>query len=117
MVKFLLSQGVIHVDEEDSEGMTPILRACLSGHVEIIEHLITKGAAICPLPGSTAPSPLMCAAKRGHNRAILFLLQRGSPIDLRDSHQRTCLHVAAHSADVETVDIILEVYVSNSKII
>ncbi|XP_020632929.1 transient receptor potential cation channel subfamily A member 1-like isoform X2 [Orbicella faveolata] len=108
MVKFLLSQSVIHVDEEDSEGMTPILRACLSGHVEIIEHLITKGAAICSLPGSSAPSPLMCAAKRGHNRAILFLLQRGSPIDLRDSHQRTCLHVAAHSADVETVDIILE---------
>jgi len=108
MVKFLLSQDLIPVDEEDSEGMTPILRACLSGHVEIIEHLISKGASICPLPGSTAPSPLMCAAKRGHNSAILFLLQRGSPIDLRDSHQRTCLHVAAHSADVETVDIILK---------
>ena len=26
MVKFLLSQDSIHVDEEDSEGMTPILR-------------------------------------------------------------------------------------------
>ena len=54
----------------------------------------------------------MCAAKRGHHRAILFLLQHGSPIDLRDSHQRTCLHVAAHSADVETVDIILKVFLN-----
>lgn len=26
MVKFLLSQDSIHVDEEDKEGMTPILR-------------------------------------------------------------------------------------------
>ncbi|XP_078348823.1 transient receptor potential cation channel subfamily A member 1-like isoform X2 [Oculina patagonica] len=108
MVKFLLSKDFIHVDEEDSEGMTPILRASLSGHVEIIEQLLDKGASICPLPGSTAPSPLMCAVKRGHHRAILFLLQRGSPIDLRDSHQRTCLHVAAYSANVETVDIILK---------
>lgn len=29
MVKLLLSQGFIHVDEEDSEGMTPILRCRL----------------------------------------------------------------------------------------
>ena len=26
MVKFLLTKDFIHVDEEDSEGMTPILR-------------------------------------------------------------------------------------------
>lgn len=108
MVKFLLSQDSIHVDEEDCEGMTPILRASLSGHVEIIEHLINKGAAICPLPDSTAPSPLMCAVKRGHHKAAVFLIKRGSPIDLRDAHQRTCLHVAAYSANAETVDIILE---------
>ncbi|KAJ7340128.1 hypothetical protein OS493_002854 [Desmophyllum pertusum] len=30
MVKFLLSQNYVHVDEEDSEGMTPILRASLA---------------------------------------------------------------------------------------
>lgn len=108
MVKFLLSQDSIHVDEEDCEGMTPILRASLSGHVEIIEHLISKGAAICPLPDSTVPSPLMCAVKRGHHKAAVFLIKRGSPIDLRDAHQRTCLHVAAYSTNAETVDIIFE---------
>ncbi|CAH3194929.1 unnamed protein product [Porites evermanni] len=42
MVKFLLSHDLIKVDEEDSGGMTPILRASLSGNVEVIEHLINK---------------------------------------------------------------------------
>lgn len=51
----------------------------------------------------------MCAVKRGHHKAAVFLIKRGSPIDLRDAHQRTCLHVAAYSANAETVDIILEV--------
>ena len=51
----------------------------------------------------------MCAVKRGHHRAIMFLLQRGASIDFRDSGHRTCLHVAAHSGNAETVDIILKV--------
>ncbi|XP_068673676.1 transient receptor potential cation channel subfamily A member 1-like [Montipora foliosa] len=108
MVKFLLSHVFMNADEEDSEGMTPILRASLSGNVEIIEHLINKGASISPLPGSVGPSPLMCAVKGGQRNAVMYLLQQGAPIDFRDSRQRTCLHVAAHSGIVDTVDIILE---------
>ena len=55
----------------------------------------------------------MCAVKNGHHDAIKFLLQRGALIDFTDSYHRTCLHVAAHSGNADTVDIILQVIIKN----
>ena len=74
-----------------------------------VYDLFPQGAHIAPSPGSCAPSPLMCAAKRGHHGAIRFLFQRGSPINLQERHKTTCLHVAVYSADVKTLNIILQV--------
>lgn len=84
----------------------PITR-CSSSFVNL--SMSPQGASINPLSGCTAPSPLMCAVKNGHHDAIKFLLQRGALIDFTDSYHRTCLHVAAHSGNADTVDIILKV--------
>ena len=70
-----------------------------------------KGADISPQADSYSPSPLMCAVKRGHHNAVKFLLQQGSPIDLRDVNQRTCLHVAVFSSEAETLKTILQVII------
>jgi len=51
----------------------------------------------------------MCAVKRGHHRAVKFLLQQGSPIELRDYNHRTCLHVAVYSSEAETLKILIQV--------
>ena len=51
----------------------------------------------------------MCAVKRGHHCAAKFLLQQGSPIELRDYNHRTCLHVAVYSSEAETLKILIQV--------
>ena len=51
----------------------------------------------------------MCAVKRGHHSAVKFLLQQGSPIEMRDYNQRTCLHVAVYSSEAETLKILIQV--------
>ena len=51
----------------------------------------------------------MCAVKRGQTNAIMYLLQHGAQMHYRDSFDRTCLHVAADSGIVHTVDLILQV--------
>ncbi|XP_031562772.1 transient receptor potential cation channel subfamily A member 1-like [Actinia tenebrosa] len=105
LLKSIVSSGA-SLEAEDIEGMTPILRACLNGNVEIIEYLINEGASL--EAEVDAPSPLMCAVKRGHSDAIRLLLRRGSSVFVRDLHQRTCLHVAVWSDNEGTLDILLE---------
>ncbi|KAK3737775.1 hypothetical protein QZH41_012214 [Actinostola sp. cb2023] len=107
MVALLLFHGAV-IDAEDKDGMTPILRASLAGKVDIVDILLNEGSDVLPPPGSTMPAPLLCAVKRGHNKAIVFLLKRGSPIALRDTQYRTCLHIAVYTAGIETVRVILK---------
>jgi len=108
MAKLLLMNGA-SIHDEDADGMTPILRASLAGNVDIIELLLSKGADISPQPNHCGPSPLMCAVKRGHHYAVKFLLQQGSPIELRDFNHRTCLHVAVYSSETETLKTLIQV--------
>ena len=70
---------------------------------------LNKGADISPQPNHCGPSPLMCAVKRGHHYAVKFLLQQGSPIELRDFNHRTCLHVAVYSSETETLKTLIQV--------
>jgi len=107
MAKLLLMNGA-SIHDEDADGMTPILRASLAGNVDIIELLLSKGADISPQPNHCGPSPLMCAVKRGHHYAVKFLLQQGSPIELRDFNHRTCLHVAVYSSETETLKTLIQ---------
>ncbi|XP_027043650.1 ankyrin-3-like [Pocillopora damicornis] len=108
IAKLLLLNGA-NIHDEDAEGMTPILRASLTGNVEILDLLLSEGADISSEENTYSPSPLMCAVKRGHPNAVRFLLQSGSPIDLRDVSHRTSLHVAVFSSDAETLKVILQV--------
>ena len=94
-----------------------VTRALLksSSYVQLVSltHFLTLiflyGADISPEVDACSPSPLMCAVKRGHHEAVSFLLQHGSPIDLKDSNHRTCLHVAVYSSDTKTLKIIIQV--------
>ncbi|XP_048575718.1 transient receptor potential cation channel subfamily A member 1 [Nematostella vectensis] len=107
MTHLLVTHGA-DLNAEDAERMTPILRASLTGDVKIIDYLLNNGVEISPSPGSRAPSPLLCAVKRCHYQAVTHILQRGSPIELRDTSDRTALHIAVYSADAKTVSILLE---------
>ena len=51
----------------------------------------------------------MCAVKRSQHNAVKYFLERGFSLKYKDLNWRTCLHVAVACADIETVDLILEV--------
>ena len=52
----------------------------------------------------------MCAVKRNQHAAVKFFLARGFPMKFKDMNWRTVLHVAVACADIEIVDLILEVH-------
>ena len=72
--------------------------------------IVFEGAQLYPATNTCTPSPLMCAVKRSKHEAIAFYLSRGFPLDMyKDMNWRTVLHVAVACADIQTVEIILEV--------
>ena len=70
----------------------------------------------CPALAQIAPSPAEIAAYRGLHAAaasgntaeIEKLVKAGSPIDARDGHQRTPLHVAAHLKRNEAAALLMK---------
>ncbi|XP_032236957.1 transient receptor potential cation channel subfamily A member 1 isoform X2 [Nematostella vectensis] len=109
MAQLLVSHNA-DLNLEDGDGMTPLLRASLSGNCQLISFLLDQGARVLLNPDSScpAPSPLMCAVKRGHLDAVRLLLSRDTPISIRDINGRCCLHVAVYCDDVTTLRLLLE---------
>ena len=62
-----------------------------------------------PTTETCTPCPLMCAVKRSQHYAVKYFLARGFPLKFKDMNWRTVLHVAVACADIQTVDLILEV--------
>jgi len=62
-----------------------------------------------PTTQTCTPCPLMCAVKKSQHYAVKYFLARGFPLQFKDMNWRTVLHVAVACADIQTVDLILEV--------
>ena len=61
-------------NEESSTGMRPIHEAARAGYVEVIELLLTEGA-LCEVFDQKSPTPLLYAAKYGHESAVNLLMK------------------------------------------
>ena len=82
---FLLNHGA-DATLLDGGGRTALHYAADSGQIETAKHLLQKGANLnhnayggCGLL-SFCGTPLMCAARAGHENMVLFLLQRGAKL-------------------------------------
>lgn len=59
----------------------------------------------------------MCAVKRSQHAAVKYFLARGFPLDkYTDAKWRTPLHVAVACADLQTVDLLLEVLYKSNRV-
>eukprot|EP00959_Pyramimonas_sp_CCMP1952_P332987 6972932-Pyramimonas_sp.AAC.1 len=63
-VNQLLDRGV-HVDFEDADGVTALLAASVTGHVETIAALVSRGANLDYETGLQAGTALIVAAAAG----------------------------------------------------
>jgi ankyrin repeat protein len=70
------------VDAKDSLGLTPLHYAARGGHVEVISHLLDRGAQV-NAAGWLHKTPLHLAVERGHSPTVEFLLSRGASPTLR----------------------------------
>ncbi|KAL4860702.1 hypothetical protein BDV12DRAFT_181207 [Aspergillus spectabilis] len=95
------------------EGSYALVEAAMYGHLEIVKHLLAKGADIDEVgiegpPGDEGyeymGSPLHHAATHGHTEIALFLINVGANIRLKDPMGRSAEDLALKNNHTEIVD-------------
>lgn len=88
-----LAKGV-SIDEVDSNGHTPLLRAIDNSHIDLALLLIKFGADPNAKPGRR--TPLQATCKNGLVSIARALLAEGALVDAPDNHGNTPLHNAIY---------------------
>jgi cytohesin len=105
-VRSLISQGVdVDVLSEDI-FKTPLHRAAIEGHKDVIELLLAKGADVearC-VSGATA---LHYAAERDRTEITTLLIGNGTDVNIKNSKGDTPLHYAAKAGHKDIVELVI----------
>jgi len=89
-VKHLLSTTSIDKNAEDDNGITPLIEACISGNIEIVQLLLDAGCPAQPASGFRH-SPLRGATVCGNAHLIPLLLTAGADPNAVSDGNRTPL--------------------------
>uniref|UniRef100_UPI0021495D3B ankyrin repeat domain-containing protein n=1 Tax=Endozoicomonas sp. ONNA2 TaxID=2828741 RepID=UPI0021495D3B len=104
-VKVAVVNGA-NLNNRDSVGDTPLVKAAKAGHHAIVETLLTNGANP-NIPGCTDYTPLHHAARAGHHAIVKTLLDKGAEADLKDMEGWTPLQFAAENRHRDVYDTLL----------
>ena len=107
-MKLLIStlEYVRNINFADEFRMTALHKASASGHREIIQLLLSKGASI-EARDNVNTTPLHDAARSGHTSIVELLLSEGASIEVMTKKNNTPLHFAAWKGDTSTVELLL----------
>lgn len=90
-----------NINSTDKNGYTALMKAVLSGNIEIAATLIQKGADINLVSEKTSYSPLIFASSLYKTDMILFLIKCGGNVNQkiinegRDNHDQTALQLVS----------------------
>src|SRR6266478_106662 len=102
----LLREGA-HVDIRDSEGATPLHRACRAGNLDVVRLLLTHGADI-HAQNEKQEFPLHFAAGEGEADICCLLIDEGANVNCKDNQGWSPLHSAARHGHLEVVKMLLD---------
>ncbi len=96
-VRDMLDQfGTNIVDVRDNINARALTWAAFSGHTEVVELLVQRGAAINA--GGTDNKPALSWAISGnHHEAAAALINRGASLEVKDDHGRTPVDYAENN--------------------
>jgi ankyrin repeat protein len=106
-VELLLEADASLLHVRDGDGLTPLHHAVISGHTELAERLLDRGADLMALDADDR-TPLHHAASHGDAASVALLLARGAEVMARDFRGRTPLFIAANwGGSVEVVELLI----------
>ena len=106
-VKRIISEDPKLVHGEDRNGDTPLLHAVVSGQMEVLQYLISKGAKVT-VKTKAELTPLHLASQKGHRDIAELLIKRGNSVNAKSNLGQTPLHEAAFYGHMEVVELLVE---------
>ncbi len=94
LVKTLLEGGTDVNVLDDTFFKTALHRAAISGHREIAEFLLAKGASI-DVRSSASDTALHYAVEQGHTKIVELLIANDADVNVKNNDGQTPLHYAA----------------------
>ncbi|GMI15726.1 hypothetical protein TrLO_g10264 [Triparma laevis f. longispina] len=106
VVKVLLKNKEVNVNESDNEGLTPVMNVCEHGSVVVLKMLVKAGGDVnaVSVNGFTA---LIVASAAGNLDQVKFLLDSGAEVDAMHEEGVTALMYAAASGHLEVVELLV----------
>uniref|UniRef100_A0AAY4A8N2 Ankyrin 3 n=1 Tax=Denticeps clupeoides TaxID=299321 RepID=A0AAY4A8N2_9TELE len=89
------------------DGLTPLHCGARSGHEQVVEMLLERGAPILSKT-KNGLSPLHMATQGDHLNCVQLLLHHDVPVDDITNDYLTALHVAAHCGHYKVAKVILD---------
>lgn len=94
------------INFSDTDGYTPLHRACYGGHKDCVKYLIKHGANVESKTNEDW-TPLHCAVRWNNIEVAEILIQNGANINAKSSGNNTPLHIVASNGRYSiTCDII-----------
>lgn len=81
------------INIQDSDGYTPLHRACYNNRIETVKWLVTNGANVCAKTDD-GWQPIHCAAQWGCVKVFRILLAYGANINCKTNGANTPFHLA-----------------------
>ncbi|KAG3075123.1 hypothetical protein PI125_g21801 [Phytophthora idaei] len=108
-VETLLDMG-FSADAESAMGLTPLLAACQSGHLEVVRRLLSGGARVNHAHVKTGRTALMEAASRAKPPVLKELLRYGARIHVEDEQGETVFDCMKDAANREIIERACQVW-------
>jgi ankyrin repeat protein len=105
-VRNLIRAGAA-VGANDGYGNTPLHRAAMYGHIEVVKLLLQEHSAEVNLKNIDGYTPLHLAALIGHLEEVRVLLEHSADSNLKNAGGDTPLHYTAGKGQVEIVELFL----------
>ncbi|XP_063220996.1 ankyrin repeat domain-containing protein 49-like [Bacillus rossius redtenbacheri] len=107
VVQRLLETDLQLMHVRDKDGYTPLHRACYNDHIDVVNHLLLKGANI-RAETEDGWQPLHSSCMWNNYRCVAKLLDHGADINATSKGGQTPLHLAASNGQAkETLQLLL----------